>query len=116
MDRWSRHRVHVLVIALLLALGTGAWPIHAATMAPVIAPDAAQLQGERCPGCDADGHAGAHPGLCHTVCGPATLPIADAASPPSTAEDRLRRDALLPCGRIIGLDPGPPKLPSSADA
>lgn len=109
MGHWSRHRLYIVAVALLLALGIGAWPIHAATMTPVIAPGAAQLQSDHCPGCDADGHAGVHPGLCHTVCGPATLPIADAAAPPSTTEDRLPRDALLPCGLIIGLDPGPPK-------
>jgi hypothetical protein len=116
----TRTRVSALLLALILAFGSGLTLVHGS----LIAAEAAFLTdvGHHGPnGCDscADGHDCApDPGSCLSLCASVAqglLPGEPLLSPPN-ARARFAAAGLIPAGCFNSPEHGPPKLLAPADA
>ena len=113
MKGWPGHRVRVLLLALLLALGMSWSFVQGGLMAAemAVSAEASHTGSSDCDGCSGSDHK-ADAGMCLFVCGSAAqgmLPGEPVALPPaSRASFQVAR--LVLGGRSHSPDHGPPKI------
>ena len=112
MGRLPKHRLHAVLLALLVALGMGLAQAHGSLMAAETA--LAGEAGEPCPdGCDGCGDAARDldADICLSVC--ASMALALLPDQPLTLRAAARADVqaggLVLDGRCLTPEPGPPK-------
>jgi hypothetical protein len=113
MKGWPGHRVRVLLLALLLALGMSWSFVQGGLMAAemAVAAEASHTGSSDCDGCSGSDHK-ADAGMCLSVCGSAahgTLPGEPVALSPASSAS-FQAGHLLLGGRSPSPDHGPPKI------
>jgi hypothetical protein len=113
MGPLRKHRLRVLLLALLVALGMSLSLVQGSLTAAemAVAAEAAQPCPHGCDGCG-EGDADRDPGTCLSLCGSAVqaLPPAQALALPAASRASFQAGYAGLGGRSHGPDPGPPKL------
>jgi hypothetical protein len=114
MERWSWHRMRILVLALLLGVGISLAFVEGSVMAAQMAlsADGAHHGPSGCDACGGGDEEGAGAGTCLSVCGSAAqgLPPADGAALPSAFRTGFQAGDLLISGQSNSPDHGPPRM------
>jgi hypothetical protein len=114
MKGWPGHRVRVLLLALLLALGMSWSFVQAGLMAAemAVSAEASHTGSTDCDGCSGSDHKGMDAGTCLVVCGTTAqgLMPGELLTLPSASRPSLQVARLHLSGRFHSPEHGPPKI------